>query len=694
MRMIRPSKLALAVGATFVAVSALAATKLVLVWTQTPPVNVSSIPEQVSNKARMVRLPDGTLVVFYLESFKAPDGAKVFDLPARAFRDPNEVLYQVSRDQGTTWTRSINLSGSTQLWSKQVNLDGDAATPAVPYYGDNDKPTVVNVGDNILVTWRSRYCGDGASGEAALQKTVTYTELTPTVEVPYFCMMAARMAWNASTATLSLIDKQRITTGERDAAQDMNAGSQNGFAIAWQEDPAGTRLGDAEGPGDGGTGASVSGGTEAWYSYISVGSGQSYGRTYAWPVTAISANAGTARGASRVNVALAAQQAVMAYEESKGLSALRGKYIRYHAFTMSAPPAPAAGCIISDPLENARRVRMLTQGASAGSTNVVFLYRQGLGDQGAPADVMMRRAVGGFTPDKIAGVPVADCTVTPTTVDEVSALAAKYTAAAPNLSSVSGVTATTSADAKENALAMRGVLRGSDLLVGYIYTSDSAAYLNPATAANYNYNLYIRRSSDGGATFGAAENVTNYAPSSKLTVREPRTVGAPGSGPTCSTDPTECQNGSAVYLAWGTQTDWWLPSGPKDVDIFVRASLDKGVTWTDTVAMSTGNVVLGVDDSSEDSEAQLRLRPDGRRMFGVFNAQAPNVSDVFFRSASVQEVTVPDPVTPTPPPPVIPVSSGGGGGCTVGGEGAADLGLAGLLVAAFAGLLRRRRALR
>ena len=60
----------------------------------------------------------------------------------------------------------------------------------------------------------------------------------------------------------------RLSDGSRDAHQDVNRGMQNGgWAVIWQEDPRGLQPGEAEGPGDGASGARVSLGTDVWYTY-------------------------------------------------------------------------------------------------------------------------------------------------------------------------------------------------------------------------------------------------------------------------------------------------------------------------------------------------------------------------------------------------------------------------------------------
>ena len=96
--------------------------------------------------------------------------------------------------------------------------------------------------------------------------------------------------------------------------------------------------------------------------------------------------------------------AIVAYEETKGAGGgqggggpdgeVAGKFVRYHQFPFQSPPADEigkAGCIVSDPAENGRRVRLVTQGqAGASGLRWAIFWRQGIGGQGASADVVLR----------------------------------------------------------------------------------------------------------------------------------------------------------------------------------------------------------------------------------------------------------------------------------------------------------------
>ena len=169
--------------------------------------------------------------------------------------------------------------------------------------------------------------------------------------------------------------------------------------------------GEAEGPGDGSSGAKTSDGTDIWYTYTSDVS------TVGWkppvrvtnnqttefglppdasnPVKDIDGNSvdpnlietGEA-GASRANMSViggsSPPTAVIAYEESKGSAGLsQGKFVRYHQFPYNKPPTTAndkAGCIVSNPLEGARRARFVAQTNAGSDSGIRFalFWRQGL----------------------------------------------------------------------------------------------------------------------------------------------------------------------------------------------------------------------------------------------------------------------------------------------------------------------------
>ena len=114
-------------------------------------------------------------------------------------------------------------------------------------------------GANALITYTSSDCG-----ASPVQKINNNLLTGPQ---PYMCLWAARSVDGGVTWT-----RQRLTDGSLDPIGEVPAGyvksnlKEGGFAISYQADPGGLQQGEAEGPGDGASGAKVSAGTNIWYS--------------------------------------------------------------------------------------------------------------------------------------------------------------------------------------------------------------------------------------------------------------------------------------------------------------------------------------------------------------------------------------------------------------------------------------------
>ena len=219
-------------------------------------------------KSRLVRLSNGTLVAAYCDAVADDPDNYVYDLKADVERPARDIFVRTCDSAGDdcadplSWTAPVNISNTAAESSIDTDWTGDTdGSPArTPFHGDSGKPNIFGSGNRVVVTWVDKYCpGDGG------QRTVTYLERNGR-EVPFSCVYAA----HAGDDDIALGDwtVDRLSDGSRDANKNVNRGMQNGgWAVIWQEDPRGLQPGEAEGPGDGASGARVSLGTDVWYTY-------------------------------------------------------------------------------------------------------------------------------------------------------------------------------------------------------------------------------------------------------------------------------------------------------------------------------------------------------------------------------------------------------------------------------------------
>lgn len=630
----RYSKMVLALAAAGLATAAIAAT---LIQLDTPVVVSTTDPANNAYKAKMGWI-----------SYKSDPAVPQYDVKAQilVYADgaagAQNIWIARSIDNGANWTQTpITNNGGTPLTigASTFSITNNKPNIYVAPLGVLDAATHTK-GANTLLTWTSSDCGGSAA-------QLINTNLN-TGPQPYMCLWAARSLDGGVTWTT-----QRLTDGSIDPDEDVPAGfvkytpsttdplgytTAGGFAITYQADPTGLKQGDAEGPGDGASGSTVSPGTNIWYTFLTKANFE-LGTVFPAPV-AVSNNTGTAvgdPGASRANLALSGSTAVLAYEETKSTGA---KEIIYHSFPYNTPQTNSAGTSISDPASNARRVRFVLQGneaigdadadgdAADGDTagvHSVIIWRDSASTlPDSPANIMMKRGIKNTTG--------------PSGLTSTGFLATDLDATAVSLTG----TSTTS-----NALAHRAVLRAEFAAVAYDYTADKAA----ADAYTATYNLFIKRSTDGGATWSAAKNMSNLTGVTTRVV-EPRLVGTPGTiklpDGTATADLSDVQNRNVFFVGWGTETNAAI-SLP--LDIYLTRTTDQGVTY-ETVQTLAGGV-------TEQSEAQLRSPPDGKTLGALWMQRdaALNTTDVMYRNGT--ETTVPDPVVPP-----ATTSSGGGGGCT------------------------------
>jgi len=552
-----------------------------------------------------------------------------------------------------------------------------------------------------------------------------------------------------------------MTNGKRDAMQDCSAGmavsmnadptspdfNKKGSAIfSWQEDPQGLKLSEGDGPGDGASGANTNHGTDIWYTHADIDL-NSADITTAFAlnrnVTRVTDNStrfgvpgavdpiydhtGAAvssdlvergqAGASRPNAAISDSQTILIYEETKNSKGLdEGKFVRYNTFAINTPPTLDKGCVISNPVKGGKRARILTQSAAdagPGGVNVAVFWREGDYNKGGPADIVVRRGMGGLTPDKmVPAVDTAHC-VTSDYAEAIvltNAPAENISSSTPTASSINlGDDTESLAHPTENALAHHGFLRGDTLIVGYTYTSD----LVRLWAQLDNYNFWLRKYTVNGGWVSPfnASNVTNMS----VNVREPRVLSTPKSSATCATDLTQCQNKDIYYVAWGTQENVqpFDPEGGRSLGVYITASTDGLNTLAPAVQLSAVAGALYGDDECA-IETEVMTRPDGMRFWSIWNQEneailtptgSPKSVAEFARGnlAIVADPVVPAPVVPAPvapapvaPAPVVPapvatISSSGGGGCAYNPEAKFDPTLPAILAAALAALGLRRR---
>lgn len=538
----------------------------------------------------------------------------------------------------------------------------------------------------------------------------------------------------------------QLSTGERDAIQDSSGGSVNTdptsasynkgqINISWQEDPQGLQLGEADGPGDGASGAKVSNGTDVWYTYATVDIPNGKPFTLASQAVRLTDNftkmgiGGTATanpvfdgngvqvsqdsiesgqaGASRPNIGMVGTSTILAYEETKASEELdSGKFVRYMNFPFNAPQQQTVnisgldsqvaigtpGCIISNPLKNARRVRFLTQSpadAGPGGMQLAIFWKEGIYDKGGPADIMVRRGVGGVAPDNMQPAVDTQCA----TSDYATALTLKNSPAENISSNTPKATTANLADDSEanyteNALAHRGVLRGNDLWIGYSYTSD----LVRLWAQLDNYNFWLRKFNPavGWANPVNLSNITDP----HINVREPRILGTPKSSLTAcpsgnptdptTTDPTQCQNPNAVIVGWGTQENVspFNPTGGSDLGVFITQSSDGATSFAPPVRLSLAKGAM-FDDPESAYEAQIVARPDGNQFYAVWN-QANSTTGLTTAEYTSGDVLVTADAPASAAPSVA--SGGGGGGCSFNPDqtGGFDPTLPGLIAGALA----------
>ncbi|MEA1989496.1 MAG: choice-of-anchor O protein, partial [Pseudomonadota bacterium] len=361
-------------------------------------------------KAKLVRLGNGALISVFGDAVDADK--VVYDLKADEERPARDIFIRTCDSINTNcaldenWSAPQNVSGTADKTSISTDMNGDidGSATRTPYYGDSDKPNISNGGSNIMITWTDKYCtGDN-------QRTVSYVTRNNR-EVPFSCTYARYatvngggvITWGVGSETAGI----QLSDGSRDAKQDVSKVNSFGKSvITWQEDPQGLMIGGGDGPGHGASGATANHGTDIWFTTTTQANNatDTAGKTTGLNTIARLTDNATSNlsgghpsvkdangvavdganidsgqtSATRANTGLVGPTIVVAYEETKGSEEIEiGKYIRYHSFPYSAVDTSAeieaftvqSGCLISNPTENARRVRFVPQ-ATPGSSGL------------------------------------------------------------------------------------------------------------------------------------------------------------------------------------------------------------------------------------------------------------------------------------------------------------------------------------
>ncbi len=627
----------------------------------TTPITLSNqLPDfDLAYKPKLVNLNNGIMIVIYGDAIENLPEHYVYDLQADTVRPARDVFVRtcdsanLDCSQTANWTAAFNLSNTANLSSISTDWTGDGTRTA--YYGDSDNPHAFASGSHVVVSWVDTYCPGG------VQRTVTYPDRNNR-EVPMNCVYVAHSSGN-NVGNVANWTVDRLTDGSRDAKQDVSRGLSSGvWAVTWQEDPLGLQPGEGDGPGEGASGAKVSPGTDVWYSSTSnvssaggaigvwsmpvritdnqTGFGLPKSYTYN-PVKDLAGNAvdpslidSGSTGASRANLAVVGgsspPKTIVAYEETKGSSGLdSGKFLRYQTFNYNAPPTDTVcnplnyencrtGCIVSDPAENARRARFVTQ-TKPGTSGLrwAIFWRQGQYSQGGPADIMLRMGYTDFTASNLK--PAVDY---PNCYTSVYANAINLTNTAPlNISSNTlfatnkNLADSSITNSQENARAHRAVLRGDFLNVAYIYTPD---WLVAETTDLANYNLYLRHYDARYGIWRSPINLSNITDTT-INVKEPRLQGPPGNGPGCAdpqapTDPRDCQDPLVLVAAWGTETNVYANAGnAQNLDIYLTRSTNQTQSFEPVITLADGSNIQG--------ESQLRISPAGTDIYAVWTEQ-------------------------------------------------------------------------
>ena len=342
----------------------------------------------------------------------------------------------------------------------------------------------------------------------------------------------------------------------------------------------------------------------------------------------------------KTNAATPEYVAILAYEETKGLSessqqdqgtvdtdiALEGKAVYFESFFWDQPVTVSAGRVVNMRVpkaevaddgtvtltgdiiyENARRVVILPQVDACemndGDPTFALMYKQGYDTQGGPSDMFIRINTGftydDFTP--LAGLEATNVSSHGNTNDPYDASAGEGSV----IWTTANLVDQSYTYPLDNTFSPRGWLRGDEVYTGFEFSPLWRA-TSTGTVPN---NFWIHRFVDSAWKGPMQLSITTGA---KVSTLDPRFIPTPkGSNTTLVSDQS---NPDVIFMSYGT---FDMVSG-EELDLLYTRSTDKGATW-EYIDKNTGEMVPipagddaipGTDDDTADRVAKLAARTD------------------------------------------------------------------------------------
>ena len=370
----------------------------------------------------------------------------------------------------------------------------------------------------------------------------------------------------------------------------------------------------------------------------------------------------------KTNAATPEYVAILAYEETKGLSesdpadqgdtdiniALEGKAVYFESFFWDQPVDVSAGrvvnlrvpeVVIADDgtytetglmiYENARRVVIMPQVDECemveGDPVFALMYKQGYDTQGGPSDMFVRVNYG-FTYDEFGLLDGREVTnVSAHDNEDVDNGTGQVIWTTDYLDHQSYE------QPFDNTFSPRGWLRSNEVYNGFEFSPRWKA-TSTGTVPN---NFWMHRF-DGSAWLGPKQ--LSIVTGAQVSTLDPRFIPTPKARHT--TIESDKSNPDVLFLGYGT---FDMTSG-EELDLYYTRSTDKGATW-EYISKTTGEVITsdaGVDlipgtddddaarltklsaegqlvDAIHEMELQGLATPDGTKMFGAWLRETPEI---------------------------------------------------------------------